>query len=71
MYFVLKSYTVVVRFLSALLGDIEAADDAVTATDGKHLAAVAKVGREAGPRQVVDTIAWLKEAVTVEDFDLI
>lgn len=32
---------------SALLGDIEDADDAITTADSEHLATVAEIGREA------------------------
>ena len=56
---------------SVLLRDIEDADDAITTADREHLTRIAEVGGEAGTRQIVDAIAWLKEAVTVEDFDFV
>ena len=54
-----------------LLRDIEDADDAITTADREHLTRIAEVGGEAGTRQIVDAIAWLEEAVTVEDFDFV
>lgn len=59
------------RSRSSLLGDIEDADDAVSATDREHFAAIAEIGREAGTGQVVDAVARLEEAIAVENFDFV
>ena len=56
---------------SALLGDIENTDDTITATDGKHLARVAEIGREARSRQVEDSVARLEKAIAIEHLDLV
>lgn len=54
-----------------LLRDIEDANDTITAANCEHLTRIAEVGGEAGTRQIVDAIAWLEEAVAVEDFDFV
>jgi len=46
---------------SPLLGDLEAAHDSVTASDGEGLSAVAEVDGEARSTEVVDPVAWLEE----------
>ena len=56
---------------SSLFCDIKDTYDAITSTDGKHLTTIAEIGREASTRQVVDSVARLKETVTIEDLDFI
>lgn len=56
---------------STFLGDIEDTNDAVSAADREHLTAVAKVCREARSGEVVDAVAGLEEAITVEDLDFV
>lgn len=56
---------------SAFLRHIEDTHDSVASSDCKHFSTVAEVGREARPGQVVDSVARFKEAVSVEDLDLV
>jgi len=46
---------------SSLFRDLEAAHDAVAATDGEGLAAIAEVYGEARSTEIVDPVAWLEE----------
>ena len=51
--------------------NIEYADDAVTAANCKGLTCVTEITGEAGSTQVVDSVAWFEERVSIENHDLI
>ena len=51
--------------------NIEYADDAVTAANSKGLTCVTEITGEAGSTQVVDSVAWFEERVSIEYLDLV
>ena len=56
---------------SSFLGDLEATHHTITATDGKCFSAIAEIACEHCSTEIVDPIAWLKERITVEYFNLV
>ena len=51
--------------------NIKYTHDAITSTNGKGLTCVTEITGEAGSTQVVDSVAWFEERVSIENLDLI
>ena len=69
--YIATEYHYVLLLRSPFFLNIKYTHDAVTAANRKAFTCITEITGEAGSTQVVDSVAWFEERVSIENLDLI